>query len=272
MPVIWSTKGASGKVRFMIVVASFSCIFSICYISTNFHFSLPKSVNNSQVEELSMRTNDYQLKYTLSHHPNKLHADEKKLKEKPPDSATITSLKDDFLYESLLDSDEGCKKDNEELLAVHEAKVEAIRLKLQNEKEFKINDDLLTGCISYEENLCNLLHSSIDSDVLIESPQTNKQLSGGKHSIKSKINESFDSLSEHFRVINDDKKMMNKLRQRDGSVNPMSKTLSRDDAELLFRTKALSQRFSFSGAASAFSGKRMETSSKDMGKRGNKKN
>jgi hypothetical protein len=214
---------------------------------------------------LSPHQNKNLLKYSCSPYTEVSRAEKHRYKEKQPPSTTILSLKDDFLYEILPGADEEFKQRNVEARAIREAKVDAIRVKLKNEKESKINEDLLDGCIPYEENICTLLHSSIDSDVLTESPHKNEQSTSGKLSVISKANDSFDSLSEHFRNIDNEKKFLKKEGHSGGRVNPMSKTLSRDDAELLFRAKALSQDFSFSGAISAFSAKRTEKINPDLG-------
>lgn len=230
-----------------------------------------KRANESQVKVSSHHQNQNLLKYSCSQYTEISRAEKHRYKEKHPPSTTILSLKDDFECESLPEPDEEFKQSNVEARAIREAKVDAIKVKLKNEIESKINGDLLDGCIPYEENICALLHSSIDSDVLTESPHKNEQSKSGKLSVISKANDSFDSLSEHFRNIDNEKKLLKKEGQSGGRVNPMSKTLSRDNAELLFRAKALSQDFSFSGAISAFSAKRTEKINPDMGGQHRKK-
>mmetsp|Transcript_11694 Transcript_11694/g.21871 ORF Transcript_11694/g.21871 Transcript_11694/m.21871 type:complete len:463 (-) Transcript_11694:55-1443(-) len=230
--------------------------------------SLTKRVNKRQVEELSLPKKGCQLSYTFSHHDKEFQMGTKENKVKQLSTEAIVSLKDDFMCERTLATAKECEQGKEASLSMREAMVDEIRSKLKNEKETKINEDLLDGCISYQENLCNLLHSSLDSDDLIESPQKDTQSPSSKLLMQSKANESFDSLSEHFRVVDDEKKSLKKEVRGDGSVNPMSKTLSRDDAELLFRAKALSRHFSFSGSVSAFSANITEMSRSDVDERG----
>lgn len=214
--------------------------------------SLSKCVH--QTENLSPQISSSLLKPTYCSRAKEVHFDSKK-RDNPE---SVKSLKNDFEGESRIETVETIERAHADKISIGNQAVNAIRDKIRYDKESKINEHLLDECISHQEHVSMNYHSSMDSEILVETPQKSIQSGSTSSSEKSKANDSFDSVSEHFQnhLMNTNVKLEMK---RDGSVNPMSKTLSRNDAELLFRENALSRHFSFSGATSAFSAKGSET-------------
>jgi len=226
---------------------------------TKLFYSLSKRLNKSQVEEVSSVTSIRRPKQPQSPHAEETFSGMESKTQREYSVTSKPTVKNDFenlgMSEIARVSEEF---DQERISDRNAAKVEIIREKVKSDRESIINQQLLDSCISFRESHASELHSSIDSDDLIDSPQKRMETVTYQSSCKSEGNDSFDSVSEHFQNLSRGKKLVKQLKKRDGSVNPMSKTLSRNDAELLFREKTLSRCFSFSGALSAFSVKRRQ--------------